>query len=168
MQAGRFWAQMGKLRRGDGRPYLLIEGRSLYDGPLSDEAIRGVLLTVSDLGITVIRTIDPSDSARWMRRIMLRRASQRSVDRPTYAQRTKRSAHDSPAERALAAAPGISTVTARNLLERFGCLSHVLQASPAELTTVPGVGPSKARSIRAMSVEGLAIPAQAGIAKQRA
>jgi ERCC4-type nuclease len=137
---GRFWAQMGKIRRGHGQPYLLI---------------------------TVIRTIDPTDSARWIRRIMLRRASQRSVDRPPYAQRTKRAAHNSPAERALSAAPGIATVTARNLLERFGCLRNVLQASPAELTTVPGVGRSKAGAIHAMGVEGLAIPAQAGIAKRR-
>jgi ERCC4-type nuclease len=167
VQDGRFWGQMGKVRRADGRPYLLVEGRSVYDGPLADEAIRGLVLAVSDLGITVVRTLDPGDSARWIRRIVIRQGSRRSVNRPPYAQRVKRSDHESPAERALAAAPGISTVTARNLLERFGCLMHVLQASPGELMTVAGVGSSKAQAIRALG-EGLAIPAQAGIAKPRA
>ena len=48
VQDGRFWYQMGKLRRARGWPYLLIEGRSLYDGSIANEAIRGLVLAVSD------------------------------------------------------------------------------------------------------------------------
>jgi hypothetical protein len=59
---GRFWAQISKLRQSPCWPYLLVEGRSIYDGPLPAEAVRGLILAVSDLGVTVIRSDDARDS----------------------------------------------------------------------------------------------------------
>jgi DNA excision repair protein ERCC-4 len=161
---GRFWPQLGKLRRATQSAYLLVEGRSPYDGPLSDEAIRGMILAVTELGVGVIRSADAEDSARWIRRIMLRRATPRLVDRPPYAQRPKRETHIAPPERALAAAAGVSTTTARALLTRFGCLTDVLLAAPEELMSVSGVGLKRAQSIHALATERLAIPVSAGIA----
>jgi DNA excision repair protein ERCC-4 len=161
---GRFWPQLGKMRGETERAYLLVEGGSPYDGPLSEEAIRGLILAVIDLGIAVIRSANAEDSARWIRRIMLRRATPRLVDRPPYAQRPKREPHVAPPERALAAAAGVSTTTARALLTRFGCLTDVLLATPEELMTVSGVGRKRAQSIHELATERLAIPASAGIA----
>jgi ERCC4-type nuclease len=161
---GRFWAQVGRLRRGTQSAYLIVEGRSLYDGPLSEEAIRGLVLAINDLGVAVIRTSNAADSARWIRRILLRRIAPRLVNRPPYAQRPQAEAHVAPPERALAAAPGVSTKTARALLRRFGCLRDVLLAEPEELMTVTGVGRTRALSIHALATEQLAIPASAGIA----
>jgi DNA excision repair protein ERCC-4 len=148
---GRFWAQISLLRRSPCWPYLLIEGRSIYDGPLPAEAVRGLILAVSDLGVTVIRSDDARDSAHWIRRIAARRTDAPSRDRPVYAQRPKRNIHDSPAERALAAAPEVSTTTARALLTRFGTLQDVLLASPSDLAAVPGVGPKRAAAVQALA-----------------
>ena len=47
----------------------------------------------------------------------------------------------------LAAVPGISTVTARALLERFGSLGGIAAASPEELLDVPGIGKERARAL---------------------
>ena len=47
----------------------------------------------------------------------------------------------------------ITTTGYRNaaaLLDRFGTLRSVLHASPAELTACPGIGPRRARAIRAL------------------
>lgn len=157
---GRFWLQMAKLRRAGGWPYLLIEGGTPYDGPLSAEAVRGLLLSVSDLGITVITSREAGETASWIRRIFERRVDARTNNRIPYAQRPKRAALVAPPERALSAAAGVSTVTAKAVLARFGCLRNVLLAEPTDLMSVPGVGPAKARAIHALGSEQLAIPAK--------
>ena len=38
---GRLWAQIAKIRAAR-RPYLLLEGRSLFGGPVPDEAVSGI------------------------------------------------------------------------------------------------------------------------------
>jgi ERCC4-type nuclease len=72
-----------------------------------------------------------------------RRSSSR--DRPVYAQRPK----PSTAEGVLAAVPGISTMSARALLGRFGSLQAIVNASDADLMEVQGIGPLRARNLRA-------------------
>jgi DNA excision repair protein ERCC-4 len=49
--SGRLWRQLGKLRRSGDWIYLLIEGESLFHGPLPPDAVRGALLALSDLGV---------------------------------------------------------------------------------------------------------------------
>jgi ERCC4-type nuclease len=67
-------------------------------------------------------------------------------DRPAYAQRPKAGAAEA-AEALLAAVPGISTVSARELLVRFGSVAGVVEASVEELLAVPGIGPERARAL---------------------
>jgi ERCC4-type nuclease len=151
VQRGRFWHQMQKLRSTGARPCLLVEGRSLRleRGGLRPDSIRGALLAVSDLGVTIVRSEDTDDSAAWMVRLAVRRLQVRFEDRPRYAQRPKRRG-PRPAEQALAAAPGISTATARALLTRFGSLQNVLSATEKDLLAVAGLGPVRTRALREM------------------
>jgi ERCC4-type nuclease len=68
-----------------------------------------------------------------------------------YAQRLKPGVDEVP-EAMLAAVPGISTVTARALLRRFGTVRAVILAGAEALSTVEGVGPVRARALsRAIS-----------------
>src|SRR5438046_3207791 len=46
---GRFWSQIGRLRRAAKWRYLLMEGQSPYEGPLRLQAVRGLVLAVDDL-----------------------------------------------------------------------------------------------------------------------
>lgn len=148
---GRFWRQLGALRQACDWPYLLVEGPSLYEGPLGGEGVRGLLLAVSDLGVSVIRSQDAADSAHWIRRILIRRTRPVQRNRPPYAQRPQRRAPIAPAEEALAAAPGVSTETAQRLLERFGSLVDVLVASHDELRSVHGIGERRAQAIQSLA-----------------
>lgn len=148
---GRFWRQIGALRRACDWPYLLLEGPWLYDGALGAEGVRGLLLAVSDLGVTVIRSQDATDSAHWIRRILIRRTRPVQRNRPTYAQRPPRRPFRPPAEEALAAAPGISIDTAARLLEHFGSLIQVLLASSDELRSVRGIGARRAQAIQELA-----------------
>jgi ERCC4-type nuclease len=149
---GRLWPQVGRLRRAAPWRYLVVEGVSLYNGPLAPEAVRGLLIAVDELGVTVIHAWDFADSAAWIARIALRRRGVlRGVDRPHYAQRPQRDSHGTPPERALGAAAGVSTVTARKLLSEFGSLTSVLLAPPAELQRVPGIGVHRAEAIHQLA-----------------
>jgi DNA excision repair protein ERCC-4 len=148
---GRFWNQMYKLR-GTSRPFLLVEGRSLWltSQGLPRDAVRGVLLTVSQLGVCVIRSEDAADSAAWMMRLAKRNLKTAAGERPVYAQRPQRHPRITSAEQALAAVPGLSTVTARALLSHFGSLYAVVSATKEEHEAVVGVGRVRAEALRSM------------------
>jgi DNA excision repair protein ERCC-4 len=148
--AGRLWPQMGRLRRAGRWPYLIIEGGRLWQGPVGADAVRGLCLAVSDLGIAVLRTDDADDTARWLYRLAVRRGEGAIRDRPAYAQRPQRPARITPAEQALAAAPGVSVTTARAILRHFGSLEDVVLANPDQWKAVPGVGPRRATALAAM------------------
>ncbi len=138
IETGRFWNQIGKLRSTGHSPVLLIEGPSLFRGPIANDAIRGVCLSVTDLGIAIVRTEDARDTAAWLYSLASRRREGAVRDRPVYAQRPQ-SMPRTPPEAALAAAPGISGITARTILERFGSLRQLCEAAPEDLQELPGV-----------------------------
>ena len=140
---GRFWPQVGRLSRTTSRPYLLVEGADLDGGGLSTASVRGALLAVTELGIGVIRSNDPADSALWLKILANRPQRRRKVTR-AYAQRPTAS---ESAEAMLAAVPGISTVTAQALLDRFGSVAAVLDANPEEWLSIRGVGPKRMRAL---------------------
>jgi ERCC4-type nuclease len=145
---GHLWAQLAKLRGACAFPYLLVEGNNLDRGGLSPNAIRGVCLAVIDQGVALLQTSHQRDSARWLHRLAVRcQRTELPADRPVYAQRPRPRAGPEAAEALLAAVPGMSTSTARALLERFGSVAGVLSASPAQWLEVPGIGPDRARAL---------------------
>jgi ERCC4-type nuclease len=146
---GRFWLQMRKVRLAGRWPYLLIEGPTIFRGPVPASSIRGVCLAVADLGVTIIRTEDVEDTAEWLLRLAMRRQHGAVRDRAVYAQRPKSRAV-SPPEAALACAPGVSVATARAVLNRFGSVREVGEASLEDLQALPGVGIKRAEAIAAL------------------
>jgi ERCC4-type nuclease len=146
----RFWQQMRKIREAGPRPFLLVEGSiRIRGGGIPLTSIRGLLLAVGDLGVTVVWSEDSKDSAAWLLRIAERARSVTSRDRPYYGRPQRRHAVH-PAEQALAAAPGVSTVTARALLSHFGSLRAVVSATKQERETVAGVGRVRAEALHSM------------------
>jgi ERCC4-type nuclease len=144
---GRFWPQVGRLRRTSRWPYLLIEGDRLK-GPLASDAVRGACLAVVGQGIPLIQTRSPIDTARWLRLLAMRCGGLRLCrDRPAYAQRLKPQG-TLVREAMLACVPGISVASARALLERFGSITGVVEADPHDLRAVAGIGPARAESLR--------------------
>lgn len=68
---GRLWSQVGRVRDAAVLPFLFVEGEDLDDGPCHPNAIRGCLLAIADLGIAVVRTRDPEDTALWLHRLAI-------------------------------------------------------------------------------------------------
>lgn len=53
--------------------------------------------------------------------------------------------------------PGIGAVTLRSLLERFGTIEAIRQATPAALQSVTGVGPRISAAIQAIDTDAIAV-----------
>ena len=146
---GRLWPQLGKLRAACAFPYLLIEGTDIDRGPLHHNAVRGACLAVIDQGIALLRSGYQRDSALWIHRLAVRcQETEPAAERPTYAQRPRPKPGNETAEAFLAAVPGISTGSARALLERFGSVADVVAAGPDEWLLVPGIGPERVRALQ--------------------
>lgn len=151
----RFWTQIGRLSRATRHPYLLVEGTDIDAGPLRPESVRGAILAVQELGIGLIRTSSPEDSALWLEILAGRGRPRRG---PT---RVFASSASSPQEAMLAAVPGISVVTARALLNRFGSVADVLAADPSDWLSTRGVGPKRAQALTALQAESTRPPSGA-------
>lgn len=148
LMRGRLWPQLGRLRVRAAEAYLMVEGRD-PDGPIGPAATRGALLAATDLGIDVVRSTDRADSAAWLYRLAHRRQVLRTWrNRPRYAQRPA-VPPDLVPEAMLSAIPGVSTVTAKLLLDRFGSVAAVATASPAALARTPAIGPKRSAAIAA-------------------
>jgi Fanconi anemia group M protein len=143
----RFWQQIGRLRMVACDPYLLVEGRDLYDGPLHPNAVQGCILAVMDLGVRVVCSSDEGDSASWLQRLTARYGAERPrLDKPAYARRSGPSAAMGSVA-VLAAIPGISIITATALLDHFGSLRAVLAATPDQWAEVRAVGPARVNAL---------------------
>jgi ERCC4-type nuclease len=151
---GRFWTQIGKLRRASRFPFLLVEGTDIDCGPLRPRAVRGACIAVIHQGIRLLRTTSRDDSAQWLERLAVRSAKYAPVDRPRYAQEPRRGTALA-AEAMLAAVPGISTAGARSLLRHFGSVANVLAAGEQAWREVPGIGEIRAKALaNALGVNG--------------
>ncbi len=141
---GRLWSQIGRIRDLAVLPFLFVEGDDLDCGPRHPNAIRGCLLAIADLGVAVVRTRDPSDTALWLHRLAIRQERRRSGARAS-----QRAVRPPPGVTVLTGVPGISDVMARALLDRFGTVERLLAAGPERWAEVDGVGPVRAHALGA-------------------
>lgn len=129
---GRLWSQVGRVRDVGVLPFLFVEGDDLDAGPRHPNAIRGCLLAIADMGVAIVRTRDPDDTALWLHRLAIRQQRRRSGSRS--------------AERLLRPLPGV-TALARALIDRFGSVQQLLVAGPERWADVDGVGPVRAHAL---------------------
>jgi ERCC4-type nuclease len=155
VRKGHLWPQLAKLRAACAFPYLLVEGTDLDRGGLHPNAVRGVCLAAIDQGIALPcgRTTNGTPRAGSIGSLCAASArSCRRIGRCTCS--VSPPPPESVAEAMLAAVPGISTVGARALLERFGSLAGVLAAPEEDWLAVPGIGRERASALaRAFGTE---------------
>jgi len=139
---GRLWSQIGRVRDTAVLPFLFVEGPDIDHGPRHPNAIRGCLLAIADLGIAVVRSHDPADTAVWLHRLALRQER-----RQRASTRMRRRQPPPPGIAVLRGIPGISDMTACALLERFGSVEGLLAAGPDQWAEVNGVGQVRAHAL---------------------
>ncbi len=130
------------------RPVLIIEGSDdLYAvRNIHPNAIRGTLAAIMvDMGVALIRTRDPDDTAETLYVLAQREGGERR-ERKAHPKKSYRSSREEQ-EYVLAAFPNVGLKSARLLLEHFGSLKAVIEAEPEDLMAVDGIGEKTARAI---------------------
>ena len=130
------------LRATVATPVFVIEGEGFGEySRLHPNAVRGALSAlIVEYGASVLRSTEEADSAGLL--ALMARHAQFGV--PEISVAAKRRA-DSPADeqrRVVEMLPGIGFSLARRLLQYFGTIRRLLQATPEELAQVPGVSPT--------------------------
>ena len=128
-------------------PVLIVEGKVDYEYTGFDpRAVRGALSSMMlEYGINVLSTTDTQDTVELI--AMMTRQEQIGI--PEISLIPKRTAADLPDQqrRIVEMLPGCGRVMARDLLQRFGSVKRVLNATEAELLEQRGIGGRKAKQI---------------------
>ncbi|MBT8367781.1 MAG: nuclease, partial [Deltaproteobacteria bacterium] len=146
---GRIFKQMICLANSKSEGVLILEGTvsDTVEIGMTREAMQGALITVSlILGIPVLRSKDPSETAKLMVYIarQIESIAGGGVHRHGYRPKNKRKRQLF----ILQGLPGVGPERARRLLKRFGSVEATISASSSELQSVDGIGKSIADKIR--------------------
>lgn len=148
---GRLFRQASRLAADARRGIVLLEGtsRDLQDVDVRREALQGALITLTlILGLPILRAMNPAESAQLMLYAMrqVRRIRDGAVTRtiPTTRPRGKRKTQ----LHVLQGLPGVGPTRAERLLEHFGSVEAVMNASAEDLELVPSIGAETAASLR--------------------
>ena len=144
----RLFKQARELSEEFKRPLMILEGDDLYSGMVNPNAIRGTIASIAlDFGISIIPTRDAQDTAAMIKRIAIR---EQSGEKTNIQIRTDKKPVSLWEQQLfiVESLPSIGPVNAKNLLEHFGSVSRVFNASESELMEVEGIGKITAQSIR--------------------
>jgi len=140
---GRLFSQAYKLARFCDNPIIIIEGKSFtkdIDLQISLEAIKGALITIAQtFHLPVLRTKDEQDTAWYINQLSIQRQRVGQHKGPLSAYNPKKK--QTKKEYILRAFPGIGQKMARTLLEEFGSITNIINASKEDLTKIHGLGP---------------------------
>lgn len=143
---GRLLSQLRSLSQYK-KPVVLIEGEEEYPRNVNQEAIRGMIATiVLSYRISLLRTSNPTDSAKLL--IALATREQESKD-DTFTFHTAKPLDDKQLqEYVVSSFPGIGGALAKPMLQQFGTIKNLLNASIEDLKKVPLIGEKKAKELK--------------------
>ncbi len=142
------FSQLKTLAESAPRPVLIIEGtEDLYTvRDIHPNAIRGTLAAIAvDLGISVLFSRNEEDTAQILS-VLARREEGGDRERTLPLRKSGHSSRDH-AELIIASFPDIGLKQARALLEHFGSVQAVINATEEELVRVKGIGKERAKKI---------------------
>ena len=146
---GRLFAQITSLKESYEKPFVLVEGETLYGlRNVLPQAIVGALATILvDHGVPVVRTESGEETALLLASIA-RREQLENKREPRVRVKHRPATVKEAQEFVVAGLPNVDAVRARRLLEEFETVEQVFTKSEEELTQVHGIGRKTARRIR--------------------
>ncbi|WP_409200256.1 DEAD/DEAH box helicase [Methanobrevibacter sp. DSM 116169] len=144
----RLFKQANDLREEFKKPIIILEGDDLYSGFINPNAIRGSIASIAlDFGISIIPTRDSEDTAAMIKRIASR---EQRGEKTNIQLRTDRKPDNLWEQQVfiIESLPNVGPVNAKKLLEHFGSVKKIMDASESELQEVEGIGKKIAQNIR--------------------
>lgn len=146
--AGKLFVQMKSLRSAYSRPLLVIEGEGLLTKRnISHNAIFGsIAAIIVDFGIPIIMTQIPLETADFL--AVMAQREQKGGDRVVALRGEKPTQTIAEQQQFLVEGlPNVSAVLAQRLLQHFGSIRTLANASEQELCQVNGIGKATAAEI---------------------
>ncbi len=145
---GKLFFQMRKLRDAYSRPVLILEGEDLLTKRnISHNAIFGSLVSIIvDFGIPIIATKSAHETADLLYVMANREQKEGNKAVAIRGEKWSMSAHEQQ-QFIMEGLPNVSAVLAKRLLQNFGSVKAVVNASEEELCTVQGIGKNIAAEI---------------------
>ncbi len=148
---GRLFDQAKRLKEAFAKPFIIVEGKWDYVARAertSKAASSALASLVYDFGIGVIYALTKEDTARVIRFLAEREQGERKRYVPVKAQGKPPLSDVRQWQLFLVQClPGVGPKLAERLLERFGSVRAVFNASVVELSKVEGMGLNKAQEI---------------------
>ncbi|MBS3128560.1 hypothetical protein J4410_05420, partial [Candidatus Woesearchaeota archaeon] len=147
---GRLLAQMKELKENFERPLLIIEGNEevYYVRKIHTNAIRGMLAAITiSFGIPLLQTKSPQETAGILALIAKREQEFENRDVNLRGEKKPLSLKELQ-EYIVSSLPGIGPKLAKPLLEKFGSVKNIVNASLDELKEIELIGEKKAQRIR--------------------
>ena len=148
---GRLFRQLENLLHNFKRPVLVVEGESDSER-IRREALLGAYTTViSDYGVPIFFTRDKEGTAELV--FSFAKHEQFSKRQPMRLAAKRKTLTASQQQRSvIEMLPMIGPKIAKNLLNQFGTIQNIMNASEKELQATPGVGKKMAKLIRALVI----------------
>lgn len=147
---GRLFSQAYCLAEYCERPVIIIEGETFFSEgypTMSQEAIKGALITIAQtFHIPVLRTTSESDTAWHINQLYEHRQRVGEHIGPLLSYKAKKISTQKL--HVLRALPRVGAKSAKALLDHFGNIKNVINASEKELLDVPGIGEKTAKKIK--------------------
>jgi Fanconi anemia group M protein len=149
----KIFGQLSDLSKEYNNPILIIEGGDIntVSSNINPNAIHGALLSMSiDMGITIMYTRDKQDTANLIRILATREQFERNKSVNAHGKKSSRSVPEQQ-EYLISAIDGVGATSAKNLLNHFGSIANIINASEKDLMKVDLVGKSTAAKIKNIS-----------------
>lgn len=135
------------LRRHYRLSVLILEGRINYTYTNFDpQATRGALTSmVIEYAMNVLQTADIDETVALI--AMMTRQEQLGIPEISFVPKRSTDSFADMQRRVVEMLPGCGRVTARNLLQHFGSIDRIVEATDLELRAIRGIGAKTARTI---------------------
>jgi len=148
---GRLLSQIRELKRNYDRPIIIIEGEEdIYNQRnIHHNAIRGMLATITvSYGIPILQTRSPIDTANMMAVIAKREQENNEKKEFSLHGSKKPLSVKEQQEYVISALPGVGPKLVKPLLEKFGSIKGVVNASEEDMAEK--IGKKKAKDIQTL------------------
>ncbi|MEM2168134.1 MAG: ERCC4 domain-containing protein [Candidatus Bathyarchaeia archaeon] len=143
----RLWDEVKKLKEVENaKPVFIFEHGRLY-GKVQLPVVLGALASIAlDFEVPVLSSTSLSQTILILERLCVRAIGKGPSRPPTFKPRAE--TYEEKALRVLSSLPMVSAVRAKKLLERFGTVKNVVNATVEELTQTEGIGEKIAEEIK--------------------
>ncbi len=144
----RLFDQVSRLADAYPRPTLVIEGDGLFDRDIHERAIYGAISSiVIDYRFSIFTAADPTETARLLYGMAYREQVKTGTPVALRGSTPTRSLREQQ-RYVVEGLPFVSAVSSQKLLDYFGSVRRVINATCQELQEIDGIGTKKAREIK--------------------